>query len=94
MSGKDRPKIHLVVDRPNGRRSVIEVVGEHVTADMLAVAEDLLYALTTGERPPPKGLYEAVAKAFGTTRADAKKRLGAAMFGMSKKKFDEKERRP
>jgi hypothetical protein len=59
---------------------------------MLAVAEDLLHTLTTGDRPPLKGLDELCAKAFGTTRDDAKDRLLAAMYGMDKALFDKKMR--
>jgi hypothetical protein len=86
-----KPRIHLVVERADGRRSEIET-GAQVTDDMLAVAEDLLHTLTTGDRPPLKGLYELCAKAFGTTRDDAKDRLLAAMYGMDKKAFDERMR--
>ena len=86
-----KPRIHLIVERADGRRSEIET-GTQVTDDMLAVAEDLLHTLTTGERPPLKGLYELCAKAFGTTRDDAKDRLIAAMYGMDKVAFDKKMR--
>ncbi len=86
-----KPRIHLVVERADGRRSEIET-GAQVTEDMLNVAEDLLHTLTTGDRPPLKGLYELCAKAFGTTRDDAKDRLLAAMSGMEKKAFDERMR--
>lgn len=86
-----KPRIHLVVERADGRRSEI-TSGEQVTDDMLAVAEDLLHTLTTGDRPPLKGLYELCAKAFGTTRDDAKERLMAAMYGMDKTAFDGKPR--
>lgn len=75
------PRIHLVLERTNGHDSNVEIVGDAVTDDMVAVAEDLLITLTTGERPPLKGLYELCAQAFGTTREDAKKRLIAAMYG-------------
>ena len=86
-----KPRIHLVVERANGRRSEIDTGGQ-VTQDMLDVAEDLLHTITTGDRPPLKGLYELCAKAFGTTRDDAKERLLAAMYGMDKKAFDERMR--
>jgi len=84
-----KPRIHLVVERADGRQSEIET-GDQITEDMQAVAEDLLHTLTTGDRPPLKGLYELCAKAFGTTRDDAKERLFAAMYGMDKKVFDGK----
>jgi hypothetical protein len=74
-------RIRLVLQRPDGHNSTAEVDGGRVTAPMLAAAEDLLETLTTGERPPPEGLYELCAQAFGTTREDAKKRLIAAMYG-------------
>jgi len=85
------PRIHLVVERADGSRSEHEVVAQ-VTEDMLAIAEDLLVTLITGERPPLKGLYELCAKAFGTTREDAKERIYAAVYGMDKKAFDERMR--
>lgn len=75
-----KPRIHLVVERADGRRSEIET-GDQITEDMQAVAEDLLHTLTTGERPPLQGLYELCALAFGTTREDAKKRLLGAAYG-------------
>lgn len=75
-----RPHIHLVVERPDGRRSAVKISGE-VTADMLAAAEDLLETLTTGQRPALKGLYELCARAFDTTREDAKERLLGAAYG-------------
>jgi hypothetical protein len=76
-----KPRIHLVLERATGRCSNIEIGGDPVTPDMLEAAEDLLSTLTTGERPPPRGLYDLCAQAFGTTRDDAKKRLLAAMYG-------------
>lgn len=87
-----KSQIRLIVERPNGRRSNIKISGDPVTAEMLEAAEDLLHTLTTGERPPLKGLYELCAMAFGTTREDAKERLLAAMYGMDKKSFDKKMR--
>jgi len=75
-----KPHIHLIVERTDGRRSDIEIGGDPVTSDMLDVAEDLLHTLTTGERPPLKGLYELCAQAFGTTREDAKERLVGAIY--------------
>ena len=86
------PRIYLVVERTDGKRSEHESCAQ-VTPDMLAVAEELLVTLTTGERPPLKGLYEVCALAFGTTREEAKDRLTAAFFGMGKKQFDEGKRR-
>ena len=86
-----KPRIRLVVERADGRRSEIET-GDQVTQDMLDVAEDLLHTLTTGDRPPLKGLYELCAKAFGTTRDDAKERILAAAYGMDAKTFDERMR--
>lgn len=74
-------RIRLSMQRPDGRCSDITISGKLVTDDMLAVAEDLLTTLTTGERPPLKGFYELCAQAFGTTRAIAKKKLIAAMYG-------------
>jgi len=85
------PRIHLVVERTDGSRSELEVVAQ-VTADMLAVAEDLLVTRTTGNRPPLKGFYALCAKAFGTTREDAKERIIAAAYGMDAKTFDKKMR--
>lgn len=83
------PRIHLIVERPDGSRSELEAVAQ-VTEDMLAVADELLVTLTTGQRPPLKGLYDLCAKAFGTTHHDAKERLLAAMYGMDKSAFDKK----
>ena len=87
-----KPRIHLIVTRANAHCSNIEISGDPVTPEMLDVAEDLLHTLTTGDRPPLKGLYELCAKAFDTTRDDAKERLIAAMYAMDKKAFDERMR--
>jgi hypothetical protein len=76
-----KPRIHLAVDRADGRRSNVEIDGAPVTTEMLDAAEDLLHTLTTGERPPPRGLYELCSLAFGTTREDAKRRLTGAAYG-------------
>jgi hypothetical protein len=76
-----KPRIHLLVERPDGRRSEAEIEGPPITSDMLDSAEDLLHTLTTGERPIIKNLYDIVARAFGTTREDAKKRITAATYG-------------
>lgn len=84
-------RIHLVIERTDGSRSEIDT-GAQVTEDMAAVAEDLLHTLTTGDRPPLKGLYELCARAFGTSREDAKERLHAAAYGMSKDTFDKNMR--
>jgi len=59
---------------------------------MIDSAEDLLHTLTTGDRPVLKSLYALVAKAFGTTREDAKERLTAAAYGMAKDTFEERNR--
>ena len=75
-----RARIHLSLQQPDGQRSEITETF-NVTPAMLEVAEDLLHILTTGERRPPKGLYELCATAFGTTRDDAKERLIGAMYG-------------
>ena len=76
-----KPRIFLIIERPDGHCSSAEVDGDPVTATMLDSAEDLLATLTTGERPPPDGLYELCALAFGTTREDAKARLTGASYG-------------
>ena len=76
-----KPRIFLVVERPNCRCSQIEIVGDPVTAEMIDAAEDLLHTMTTGERTLPKGLYDLCATAFGTTREDAKKRVLGAIYG-------------
>lgn len=83
------PRIHLVVERTDGTRTEREAVAQ-VTEDMLAVAEDLLVTLTTGERPPLKGLYDLCARAFSTSRDDAKERILAASYGMSEAKIEAK----
>lgn len=75
------PRIYLVVQRANGRRSTAEISGDRVNDDMQASAEDLLVTLTTGNRPTIKGLYDLCAQAFGTTREDAKKRITGASYG-------------
>lgn len=78
------PLIHLIVTRPDGHCSNIKIDGDPVTPTMLEAAEDLLHTLTCGERALPKDLYDACARAFGTTRDDAKERLLAALYGKSK----------
>ena len=85
-------RIHLVVERPDGTRTEREVVAQ-VTEDMLAVAEDLLVTLTTGARPPLKGLYDLCARAFSTSRDDAKERILAASYDMSPAKIEAKSKR-
>ena len=75
-----RARIHLSLQQPDGQRSEITETF-NVTPAMLEAAEDLLQTLMTRERPPPKGLYELCATAFGTTRDDAKERLLGAMYG-------------
>jgi len=72
-----KPRIHLVVNHPDGRESDITIEGDNVNPAMLAAAEDLLQALTT----PRDGMYELCALAFGTTRDDAKKRIQGAVYG-------------
>jgi hypothetical protein len=79
-----KPRIRLLIERPDGRRSEAEIEGAPITSDMLDSAEDLLHTLTTGERPIIKNLYEVVAQAFGTTREDAKERIIAATYGAKK----------
>ena len=75
------PRIYLIIERADGRGSTAEIAGDPITEPMIDAAEDLLETLTTGERPPPKGLYDLCAAAFGTTRDDAKKRILAACYG-------------
>lgn len=79
-------KILLVITRSDGTESRAEGVaakGDQLTEPMVHAAEDLLHTLTTGERPIVKNFYELCAKAFGTTRDDAKERVIAAAYGMS-----------
>jgi hypothetical protein len=76
-----KTQINLVVNRPDGRCSEMTAAGDQVTPAMLDAAEDLLHTLTTGERPLLLNLYDVCARAFGTTREDAKRRLMAAMYG-------------
>ena len=83
-----KPRIHLVVCRPDGRESSAEIEGDPITEPMIEAAEDLLQTLTTGERPPIKGLYDLCARAFGTSRDDAKERLLASAYGMSEPKIE------
>ena len=83
-----RPRIRLVLERPDGHCSEAEIEGAPVTSAMLDSAEDLLHTLTTGERPILKNLYDLVARAFGTSREDAKERITAAAHGMSRGAFD------
>lgn len=87
-----RPQIHLVIERADGRRSEAEISGTPVTSDMLDAAEDLLHTLTTGERPVIKNLYDLAARAFGTTREDAKERITAAAYGMTSPKIEQRGR--
>lgn len=83
-----KPRIYLVVERSDGRESAAEIEGDPITAPMMDAAEDLLHTLTTGERPVMNSLYEVCAKAFGTSRDDAKERLMAATYGMSETKIE------
>lgn len=84
-----KPHIRLFLQRADGHRSQAEIEGAPVTSDMLASAEDLLHTLTTGERPIITNLYDVVARAFGTTREDAKERIAAASYGMSSQKIEQ-----
>lgn len=83
-----KPRIHVIVDRPEGPRSEAEIEGTKVTSDMLDSAEDLIHTITTGERPVLNNLYDLVARAFGTTRKDAKERILGAAYGMSPQRND------
>ena len=85
-----KPRIYLVVERSDGRESAAEIEGDPITEPMIDAAEDLLQTLTTGERPPIKGLYDLCARAFSTSRDDAKERLLAAAYGMSEAKIEAK----
>jgi hypothetical protein len=91
-----KPQIHLVVALPDGRRSDVEIAGDQVTHDMRAVADILLLVLQgklMGEdihaalcarmfdTRSSSDLYGACARAFDTTRADAKERLLRALYG-------------
>lgn len=84
-----KTRIRLSLQRPDGQRSEITRTF-NVAPVMLEAAEDLLQTLTTGERPPPQGLYELCAAAFGMSRDEAKNRLTAAAYGADKKRFDER----
>lgn len=85
-----KARIRLVVDRPNGLSSDVEIECSRVTPEMLDAAEDLLHTITTGERPVIKNLYDLVAHAFGTTREVAKDRLTAAAYSMSPEKIEQR----
>jgi Mg-chelatase subunit ChlD len=77
-----KPRIQIVLTRPDGRSSNVSISGDPVTATMLEAAENLIGTLSTGDPAPlPDGLYEAVALAFDTTRDDAKNRLAGALYG-------------
>jgi|HubBroStandDraft_4_1064222.scaffolds.fasta_scaffold1394226_1 hypothetical protein len=80
-----KPRIHLILNRPSGHGSNIEIDGDPVTQPMLDAAEDLLATLSTGEHPVMKDLYDVCARAFDTTRADAKKRILGALYGKREK---------
>ena len=75
------PRIQLTVMYPDGRVVEAESVADQVTADKLAAADDLFETMWTGERPLIIGLYDLCARAFGTTREDAKERLHGAAYG-------------
>jgi hypothetical protein len=89
-----KPRISLVLERPDGSDFETTIEGAQVTSEMLDSAEDLFHTLTTGERPIYKNFYDLAARAFGTTREDAKDRILAAAYGMSKQTFDERKRLP
>jgi hypothetical protein len=89
-----KPRIHLILNRPSGHGSNVEIDGDPVTQPMLDAAEDLITTLLTGERPVMKDLYDVCARAFDTTREDAKKRLAAAMYGGVGKKKEKIEPEP
>jgi hypothetical protein len=76
-----KPQICLVFVRPDGRHANVEIGGNRITPTMLVAAEDLLHTLMTGERQLPKDLYDIVARAFCTTRNDAKGRILVASYG-------------
>jgi hypothetical protein len=50
---KHKKSIKLIINFPNGRQSKAEIAGDACTKIMLDVAEELLYALTTGKRSVP-----------------------------------------
>lgn len=74
-------QIRVILTRTDGGCSDTEAHGDRVTPAMLDAAEDLIGTIATGERELPKDLYDACARAFDTSRDDAKKRLLAAMYG-------------
>jgi hypothetical protein len=76
-----KPQICLVLVRPDSPLSNVEIGGSRVTPTMLEAAENLLHTLMTGELQLPKALYDLVARAFGTTRDDAKGRILLASYG-------------
>jgi hypothetical protein len=84
-----KPRIHISIDRPDGQRSEAEIEGAKVTSAMLDSAEDLIHTITTGERPVLNNLYDLSARAFSTTREDAKVRITAAAYGMSSQKIEQ-----
>lgn len=75
------PRISLVVQRPDGSRTIHVVRGHAVRPKLWEAAEDLVQTIATGERPPLRGLYDLCARAFGTTRDDAKRRIVGAGYG-------------
>ena len=80
----ERPQICLTLMKPDASSTIptsIEVSGNQITPPMLEAAEDLFHTLITGERQLPKDLYEVVARAFNTTRLDAKRRILFACYG-------------
>jgi hypothetical protein len=89
---KSKPHIYLIIERPDGLYSKAQVDGDKITRSMFDAAEDLLHTLTTGERPFIKNAYDLVARAFNTTREDAKQRILAASFGMATLKIEGQSR--
>jgi hypothetical protein len=80
-----KPQIRLVLVRPNSPPdsppASVQIGGNRVTPAILEAAEDLLHTLNTGERKLLKDLYEVVARAFDTTRDDARGRILLATYG-------------
>jgi Bacterial RNA polymerase, alpha chain C terminal domain len=93
QSRTKRARIHLSLQQPDGRRSEI-TNAFNVTPAMLEAAEDLLQTLTTGERPPPRGLYDLCVTAFGIPREEVKNRILAALYGTGKAASDAGRQRP
>jgi hypothetical protein len=75
--------IQLHVVRPDGHHYDFDLVGQSVLPTMWEAVEDLVHALTTGERLLPKDLYDLCALAFDVPRDEAKRRILASSYGMS-----------